>query len=64
LKKELLDIDYSESSQIDSINRQITERQLVETAEKKKADEKKRQKMEDDKKSCQIVDDYKSKYEK
>ena len=64
LKKELLDIENSKSRQIDSINRQIAERQLVETAEKKKADERKRQKMEDDKKSCQIVDDYKSKYEK
>lgn len=64
LEKELLDIEDLKSRQINSINRQIAERQLVEAAEKKKADEKKRQKMEDDKKSCQVVDDYKRKYEK
>ena len=64
LKKELLDIENSKSRQIDNINRQIAERQLIETAEKKKADEEKRQKMEEDRKSCQIVEDYKSKYQK
>lgn len=64
LKKELLDIEDLKSRQINSINRQIAERQSVEIAEKKKADERKRQKMEDDKKSCQVVEDYKLKYEK
>ena len=64
LEKELLDIEDLKARQINSINRQIAERQLVEIAEKKKADERKRQKMEDDKKSCQVVEDYKLKYEK
>lgn len=64
LEKELLDIEDLKSRQINSINRQIAERQSLEIAEKKKSDERKRQKMEDDKKSCQVVEDYKRKYEK
>jgi hypothetical protein len=64
LEKELLDIEDLKARQINSINRQIAERQLIEKAEKKKADERKKQKMEDDKKSCQVVEDYKLKYEK
>lgn len=64
LKKELINIESSEQAEIISVDRQIAERQLVEIAEKKKADEEKKQKMEDDKKSCQVVEDYKRKYEK